>query len=258
MAGETRAAVLKRLLQAEPFWTVGDLSAALRVSSMTVRRDLDRLAREGLVVRVHGGVMWRDQEEPVGRREGLRIREKAAIGHMAADLVRPGDTIIMDSGTTAAALARALLDSSARPLTVVTHALNVVGILLQDPSIHVSVSGGDLRPGTASLVGPVTRAFYETIRADWVFLTAVGASADDGFSNSNFAEAEIKRLVLERAKTAVMLIDATKCDVRSMVPFAPLNAVSAVISDSEMSLAWQATFARLGVEVLLATPFNAS
>lgn len=258
MAGETRATVLKRLLQAEPFWTVGDLSAALRVSSMTVRRDLGRLAQEGLVVRVHGGVMWKDQDAPVGQREGLRIREKAAIGRLAADLVRPGETVIIDSGTTAAALARALLDSSARPLAVVTHALNVAGILLADPSIHVSVSGGDLRPGTASLVGPVTRAFYETIRADWAFLTAVGASTDDGFSNSNFAEAEIKRLVLDRAQTSAMLIDATKCDVRSMVPFAPLDAVGTVISDTEMTPAWRRAFESRGVEVLLANPSHSS
>jgi DeoR/GlpR family transcriptional regulator of sugar metabolism len=251
---DERLARIERLLQSEPFMTVKGLSGALNVSTMTIRRDLDRLAERGTVVRVHGGVMVREKEAPVGEREKTRMVQKEAIARRALLFIQPGETIVVDSGTTAAALARALLTHPVRPLTVVTHALNVATILLEDSSLHVSVTGGDLRAGTASLVGPVTRAFYESIRADLAFVTAVGVTEDEGFSNSNFAEAEIKTTIRSRANRVLALIDASKCGVRSMVSFAPIDGVDQIVTDWEIDPTWEARFRAHGVHVTMAEP----
>ncbi len=247
-----RLAQIEDLLRANPFLSVRELSRSLNVSTMTVRRDLDRLKERGSIVRVHGGAVVREKESPMGEREGRRQLQKAAIAEAALGLIQPGATVVIDSGTTAAALARALLAFPVRPLTVVTHALNVAVALLADAGLHVSVAGGDLRPGTASLIGPVTRNYYASIRAEVAFLSAVGVTEDEGFSNSNFAEAEIKATIQSRTDRVVALLDASKCGIRSMVSFLPIDGVDDIITDWEIDPDWAQRFREHGVRLTVA------
>ncbi len=247
-----RLAQIEELLRANPFMSVRELSGTLRVSAMTVRRDLDRLNAQGSIVRVHGGAVGRERESPMGEREARRQPQKAAIAQAALSLIRPGTTVVIDSGTTAAALARALLAHPVRPLTVVTHALNVALALMADSGLHVSVAGGDLRPGTASLVGPVTRNYYQSIRADVAFLSAVGVTEEEGFSNSNFAEAEIKTTIQSRADRVIALLDASKCGIRSMVGFLPIDGVDEIITDWEIDPDWTRRFRAHGLRLTVA------
>jgi DeoR/GlpR family transcriptional regulator of sugar metabolism len=237
MHGEERQHRIRLLLKPHPMLTIQRLSQDLGVSVMTIRRDVDRLAAQGEVVRVHGGITIPDQDRPLGERTAAHLSEKQAISLAALDLIMPGDTIAIDSGSTTACLAEALLYSSIRPVAVVTHALNVATILMRDPGIQVMVSGGDLRASTGSLVGPVARKFYEQIRVRLAFIATVGMDRD-GLSNSNFPEAEIKREIMNNAGQTVVLADDSKWGRRGTVPFAQWSDVSTLIVDRKPSDQW--------------------
>ncbi len=250
---EQRTQAIRALLQDAVFLSVQELSERLQVSPMTVRRDLERLSDLGWVQRVHGGAMWREQEASLGQRETLHTAEKRAIAEEAVTRIAPGETIALDSGTTAAKMAEQLLVSDTRPITVITYALNVALILLADPTIHVHVAGGDLRPGTASVVGPRCRDFFEAIHVDRAFLTAAGLTQTDGFTNSNFAEAEIKSAMREAADDVYVLMDRSKVDQRALVRFATLKEVGEIISDGPWEPPWPGILKTAGVRLALAT-----
>ncbi len=237
---EARLEAMRRLLQDTLFMSVQDLSDRLNVSPMTVRRDLKRLSDDGLVQRIHGGGMWCAEDMSVGQRAALHTPAKWAIAEAAVAVVQAGGTIALDSGTTTAQVAKALLHGSARPLTVVTYALNVAEMLMEDPTIQVHVSGGDVRPGTASLVGPRSRAFFESIHVDRAFVTAVGVLRDEGWMNSNFAEAEIKTALCHCARHVYALVDTSKVDRRGLVRFAQLDEVDTIISNGPWPDPWGA------------------
>ncbi len=251
MHAEDRLHRIRLLLKTHPMLTIQRLSQDLGVSVMTVRRDVDRLAVQGEVMRVHGGITIADQDSPLGERAEAHLSEKQAIALAALDLIVPGDTIAIDSGSTTACLAEALLYSSIRPVAVVTHALNVAMILMRDPGIQVMVSGGDLRASTGSLVGPVARKFYEEIRVRLAFVATVGMDGD-GLSNSNFPEAEIKKEIMNNASQAIVLADDSKWGCRGMVPFARWSDVSKLIIDHAPAEPWTNLMANFGVSVLIA------
>ena len=244
---QRRVKKIHQLLQEAIFFSVQELSERLGVSSMTIRRDLDHLAELGLIQRLHGGAMWREPEQSLGQREHLHITEKTAIAEEALARIRPGETIALDSGTTTAKLAECIVASDIRPLTVITHALNVATILMADPRIHVHVAGGDLRPGTASLIGPRCRRFFQEVHVERAFMTAAGVTRDEGLTNSNFSEAEIKSAMREAADEVHVLVDGSKWGQRSMVSFAHLTQVHEIISDLEIDLDWTMILHQAGV-----------
>jgi len=248
---EDRAEAIRSLLQERTFLSVQALSDELQVSTMTVRRDLDRLSQLGFVQRLHGGAMWREAEASLGQRESMHIAEKTAIAAAAVLCIAPGETIALDSGTTVAKVAEGLVASSVRPVTVVTYALNVALILAADPSIHVHVTGGDLRPGTESLVGPRSRDFFEAIHVDRAFLSAAGASEAEGLTNSNFAEAEIKVAMRQAAHRVYALVDSSKWSRRALVRIAAWSEVDEVISDQGLDPAWTSILKARGVNLSL-------
>lgn len=248
MRAEDRHKRIRALLKVHPMLTVQRLTKELGVSPMTIRRDLDWLTDHGMVTRVHGGVTLPDTDRPLGERQVARLSQKQEIAQRALAFISPEDTIALDSGSTTACLAEALLRAPVRPLTVVTHALNVASILMQDPTIQVTVSGGDLRGSTASLVGPMARQFYEGIRVQHAFIAAVGLT-QEGLSNSNFAEAEIKRAMMAHAEQVFVLADSEKLGQRSVVLFAPWQDVTALVTDPEITQEWRTMLAREAVAV---------
>lgn len=252
-----REQAIRALLQESAFLSVQELSARLQVSAMTIRRDLDHLSANGSVQRLHGGAMLRESEASIGQREILHPAEKLAIARVAVTQMRAGETIALDSGTTAAKVAEQLLASTVRPITVVTYALNVALILMADPTIHVHVAGGDLRAGTASVVGPRSRDFFESIHVDRAFLTASGVSAEQGLTNSNFAEAEIKSAMRQAAHRVYALVDASKVDQRGLVRFAALDDVDEMITDVDWPGDWPERLRAAGVVLLVGSPHQA-
>src|SRR5215467_7293902 len=157
LLAEQRRRKITDLIEQKGQVTVRDLVERFAVSAVTARGDLDALASNGSAVRSHGGAVRRleaSQDYPLRLKETLHRGEKIKIGRAAADLVRPNEVIILDSGTTTAEVARQIKARKIQPVTIITNALNIAYELLDAPGISVIVIGGLMRPVSCSFVGP--------------------------------------------------------------------------------------------------------
>jgi DeoR/GlpR family transcriptional regulator of sugar metabolism len=205
-----------------------DLAAELGTSEDTLRRDLRELAREGKLQRVHGGAL------PASAATGdLRVREqlsphdKVALGAAGAALIRPGQVIILDGGTTAIQIARHL-DPALRA-TIVTHSPNVAVEAAAHPHIEIIVLGGRLFRHSMVNVGAAVIDAAARLRADLYFMGVTGAHPDAGLSTGDAEEAAVKRALHERAAETVVLASAEKLMAASPFVIAPLREASLLV-----------------------------
>jgi len=214
---------------------VAELVRELGVSDMTIRRDLDLLARRGLLDKVHGGATLPRQStsaEPwfsdKSRREP---REKEAIALAASELVVPGSAIGLSAGSTTCELARALADVPG--LTVVTNSPPAAQVLHQLGRLDLTVvlTGGQ-RTRSDALVGPIANACLDNVRLDAVFLGIHGMHRDAGFTSPNLWEAETDRMMIACSSRRVFLADHTKWDVTGLAFVSPLETANVLITDS--------------------------
>jgi len=214
---------------------VSDLTQQLGVSDMTIRRDLEVLAKDGLVEKVHGGAVLPGSHgghEP-GFEDKLVLErpEKTSIARTAAGLVRPGTAIAIAAGTTTFALAQCLLDVPG--LTIVTNSLRVANLFggNRTPDVASVVLTGGMRPASDALVGPVADLTIASLHFDTLFLGCTGLDPEVGLSTPNLAEAETNRALIKVARRVVVLADHTKWGVVSLASFAPLEKVNVLVTD---------------------------
>jgi DeoR family transcriptional regulator of aga operon len=210
-----RRGALARLLATRGFVRVADASLELGVSEVTIRGDLSALARDGRAVRIHGGAMPADampRESPVESTRDQRAEAKRAIGAAAAQLVSSGDCVYLDAGSTALALAEALLDRrELHDVIVVTSALTIALAMEHGiPRFEVVVTGGTLRPLQHSLVNPFAAPMLAALRFDLAFIGCNGIHPDHGVTNVNLPEAEVKTLAMRSAARSVLVADGSK------------------------------------------------
>lgn len=221
-----------RMLEASGGLRTVQLARALGVSVATVRRDLDLLARRGLIERTHGGAlpvrMGTGREPPYALKSERMLPEKERIAARAAELVPEGATVIVDSGTTALSVARRLVG---RRLTVVCLDLPTATAISEQEGPEVWVPGGRVRNGLFSLVGPWAERELEHIHADVFFLGADAVDLD-GVTNSTVEEAEIKRLAMKAARQTVLVADHTKFGRKAMALVCRLEELAAVVTDA--------------------------
>lgn len=233
LAAQRREEILERV-QTEGAVRVRELVRTLGVSDMTVRRDLEELARRGLVVKVHGGataVRPHTTDEPgFLAKSTRREREKLLIAERAAQLVQPGTAIAISAGTTTWRLAQRLAD--VENLTVVTNSIPVADVFARSPRTDRSVilTGGILTRSDA-LVGPLAVTAIRSLNVDQAFLGVHGMSAATGYTSPNFLEAETDRALMEAARQRILLADHTKWDVVGLATICPLSAVHVLITD---------------------------
>lgn len=212
---------------------VSELAQLLGVSAMTIRRDLDALARNGLVTKVHGGAtrtgLGAAAPAPAWNLVSL-LAVQDAIAARAALLVRPRTTIALTAGPTAGALARQLGGIS--QLTVVTNSIPVAGVLHENrqPDQTVIVTGGVRTPADA-LVGPVTVGTIRSLHVDMLFMDANGADAQAGLTTPDLMEAQTNRAFTERARHLVVLADHSKWGVVALSHVVALSEVGTFITD---------------------------
>src|SRR3954468_3935200 len=217
---------------------VSDLVDSLGVSDMTVRRDIEVLARRGLVARVHGGataVAGRSAEEPgFAAKSSLQTAQKDAIARAAAGLVEAGASVAVSGGTTTYALAREL--RQVPDLTVVTNSVPVAELLHRE-LLHrersgpaVVLTGGERTPSDA-LVGPLAVAALRTLHVDWLFLGVHGVDGRAGFTTPNLVEAETDRALIASARRVVVTADSSKWGVVGLSSIARLDEVDVLVTD---------------------------
>jgi DeoR/GlpR family transcriptional regulator of sugar metabolism len=220
---------------------VNELTRKLGVSDMTVRRDLDALARQGVLEKVHGGavpVVEASTHEPgFEAKSGLELTAKEDIARAAAELVAPGTAIALSGGTTTYALAHHLLDVP--DLTVVTNSVRVADVFhssqralgRRQGAATVVLTGG-VRTPSDSLVGPVADQAIAALHFDMLFLGVHGISAEAGLSTPNLAEAETNRRLVQSARRVVVIADHTKWGTVGLSSFATLEQVDTLVTDS--------------------------
>jgi DeoR family transcriptional regulator of aga operon len=221
-----------------------DLSSALHVDSSTIRRDMERLERAGLIRRMHGGALPADPADTIDTpwevRRSQRLAEKTAIGKAAAALVEDGQTVLIDNGSTAYQVAAALADH--RGLTVVTNDL-MVALCLRSQGVHqVHVTGGLLLDTVFTLVGPIATQAVEGLHVDWAFLGAEGVEPEAGITNINVVEIPLKRAMIAAARNAAVVADSSKFGRRSLATVCALDDVDAVITDDGVPLEDRAAY----------------
>jgi len=237
MLARHRQSLILQAVRSDGSARVSDLTQRLGVSDMTIRRDLEVLARDGLVEKVHGGAVLpgtpASHEPSFEAKLVLERPEKTAIARAAASMVTPGTAIALAAGTTTFALAQCLLDVPG--LTIVTNSLRVTNVFsgmrgLDGTAESVVLTGGVRTPSDA-LVGPIADLTIRSLHFDLLFLGCHGLDAEAGLTTPNLAEAETNRAFIRVARRVVVLADHTKWGLVSLSSFARLSEVDVLITD---------------------------
>jgi DeoR/GlpR family transcriptional regulator of sugar metabolism len=250
-----RAVIIEELAQAREI-KVTSLSERFGVSEVMIRRDLERLERHGLLKRVRGGAIALPRAI-VGEVNASDFRdhagEKERIGAAAAALVRPGEHIILDSGTTVLQLARHLPGDllSQGNLTVVTNSLHIVRELGPWAGVQLLLLGGIYLPQYDIVVGPKTVSSLRELRVDKTFLGAKGLTLARGITTSNVLEAEADRAAVEAAHEVILLADSSKFGVDSLVTLTGLDKIHKLITDVNAPPSMVAALEERGIEVIM-------
>ncbi len=233
---EERRRRILELLDGQERATVEELVARFRVSAVTIRGDLDALADGGSVVRSHGGALKRldQQDVPIAVKETLHHGEKVRIGQAAARLIRDDETIVLDSGTTTAEIARQLKFLELRSLTVITNALNIAVELASLPHIRVIMIGGILRQVSSSTVGPQAEQMLRGLYADRLFLGVDGLDPEMGLSTHDVLEAQLNALMIKVSREVTVVADSSKFFRRTLSSIAGLDEIQRIITDDKV------------------------
>jgi DeoR family transcriptional regulator of aga operon len=253
LAEERRRKILM-LLETEGRVTVNDLVRRFDVSTVTMRADLDTLAENGALVRSHGGAVRRldpVQDRSVAFKETMHHAEKVRIGQAAAGLLKPNQTIILDSGTTTLQVARHIKQQKLKGLTVVTNALNIANELVDAPNVSLIMLGGLLRQVSNSFVGPQAERMLAALHADHLFLAVDGLDLEVGPTTPDILEAELNSLMIAVSTEVTIVADSSKIGRRSLSTIGSLSAIHRLITDDRIAPeAAQAIRAR-GLELIV-------
>lgn len=228
-----------------------DVSRSMSVSEDTIRRDLRELAQEGLLQRVHGGALPSSPAmADFAGRESIATAGKAAIGRAAAQMIRPGQVVILDGGTTAREVARHLpLDLKA---VIVTHSPTIALELVNHPNIEVILIGGRLFKHSVVAVGAAAMEGIAQVHADIYFMGVTGVHPKTGLTTGDFEEAAVKRALSHAAAETVVLASSEKLKAASPYAVVPLSEISAIITERNADPSLTRPFERLKIRVIRA------
>jgi DeoR family transcriptional regulator of aga operon len=251
MAEERRQKILS-LLHSDGRVLVTNLSKVFNLSQITIRKDLDSLHSRGLVQRSHGGALPPSSstlfDPSLQEKQQLHTQEKQRIAAAAAKMVQEGSCVMLDSGTTTAAIAQVFKKFSA--LTVITNAINIAAELTST-NVEVILTGGTLRKNSFSLVGPVAEDVLAEMHADILFLGVDGFDLEVGLTTPNLQESRVNRAMVSSAAKVVAVCDSTKFYRRSLSRIMPISALHHVITDHGVPQAVVDALRKLNIEVTL-------
>lgn len=232
---------------------VAELSDEFQVSEVTIRNDLMVMSKQGRLVRNHGGAIARTVTRlstAFDQRAQESQEEKRRIGRAAARLLQPGETVIMDSGSTLMEMAKYVEPQEG--LTVVTNALNVAAEVMESSNVHVILAGGSISPQTISTVGAIAERDIDEFRVDKLFLGTHAFSLNDGLLDVSVEVARVKMSMIRAARQVILLADSSKWGRAGFVRVAPLSAIHILISDIALPESARNSLADNGMELILA------
>lgn len=250
MLSEERQRAILEIVNRDGRVLVIDLARQFHTSQVTIRKDLEILHTKGRVHRTHGGALPAREsalEDPTLReKEKLHRKEKLRIAAAAARMVTEGQVVILDSGTTTTAIARALRNF--QNLTIITNAVNIAAEL-SGSALEVILTGGSLRKNSFSLVGPIAEETLHRLHADILFLGVDGFDVHYGLSTPNLLEAKVNRAMIEISRMSVAVCDSSKFGRRSLSLIAPPSSLQHVVTDAGIPRAELAALKKSGIEV---------
>lgn len=233
--------------------SIGELCHTLGVSDMTIRRDLRSLSNAGLLERVHGGALLRrgsSYEPPYAVRMAENIEKKEVIGRRAAALVKDGDSIALDIGTTTVELAKCLRGAS--NLTVVTASVHIANVLNEAPNLRLILAGGILRKQELSLIGHIAERTFRDFHVDKAFVGVGGLDIQDGLTEYNVEDMLVKKAMIDNADQVIVVADSSKLCKTCFASIAPLSVVDTLVTDASIPEAVRRQLQDEGIEVIVA------
>lgn len=251
LAIERKSEILA-ILQREKSVLVAELSQKYHVTEETIRRDLDKLEKEGYIKKTYGGAVINENtsvEIPFKVRERTNKKEKQIIARLVQEVISEGESIMLDSSSTSLMVARNLKQYS--KLTVITNSVEILLELSNCKNIKVISTGGELRESALSLGGRQAEQMLTRYNVDKAVLSCKGVSMDKGITDSNEPEAQIKSTMSQCAKTTVWAIDSTKFDKVSFVQLAHFKEGDIVVTNKPLESRWMDYLADYNIRVVV-------
>ncbi|MGH7214651.1 MAG: DeoR/GlpR family DNA-binding transcription regulator [Tepidisphaeraceae bacterium] len=250
---------LREMLSRRGMADLDTLAAELNVSQSTVRRDVESLEQSGVVKRTHGGVIWVGDRHSGGarpyafdQRVGHEADAKSQIARAARALVQPGETILLDGGTTTFFLAKELLG---QPLQLVTNSLPIANLFLNDENVELILTGGLAYPRYGVLLGPMAEHVITTIHTKTMFLSVAGIHQGSLY-NQNLLLVQAQQQMMRQAQQVVLLADSSKFGQQALARLCPLSEINVVVSDTGLSDEQRRIVRDAGCELIVAEPAN--
>ena len=259
MTKEERHTYILEQLMKQSSVQVSELAELLNVSSVTIRKDLTELEKNGRLYRSHGKAILINpfaNNRAVNEKESLNAEEKQLIGMEAAQLVVPNDSILLASGTTIHALARNL--RPADKLTVVSASLQATEFLAENENIDIIQIGGNVRHSSLSVVGQYSEMILRSCSFSKLFLGVDGIDLEFGISTTDMREAELNREMIHTAQKTIVLADSSKFGRRGFARICGMDDVDMIITDAHVSPTIAAAIEELGIDLVIAGDTMAS
>ena len=251
MGYQARKGKILKILGRKESMDVQEIADELGISAVTIRRDLQQLADEELLIRTHGGAMKAPPKHPFtafADKESVAASRKKHIGKLAAALVKPEDTIFMDCGSTVFTMCAYLKEIS--PLRIVTNSLPVAAAFMDIPGIQVNLAGGEMDGRRKAIHGDRAIAHIKSYHANKAFIGTDGLSVKNGLTAFSETEAGISTAMADNAGKVFVLCDSSKIGRDSYLKFAPLSLMTALITDKELTAAQAAQLKGKSVKVI--------
>ena len=251
-----RRHTLLELIRSEPGLSVSELGIRLKVSEGTIRNDLNALSRAGQVMRVRGGAVIVNSQTPSSPTFSTRASsysiDKDTIARSASQQVKDGESILLDASTTVYAMARYLQDHHG--LRVITNGIEVAQLLAVNLSNTVILLGGVLKPDGSSITGSISERFLRDLHINTAFVSCSGFTLQAGLTEVDIHEAQLKEIAIRSAQNVVALIDSSKFGRADLTPFARLNQITHLYTDSNLPDEWQERLALAGLSFTICLP----
>ena len=253
-SAKERRALILRLLEQKEEVRVTDLSRETGISEVTIRKDLTILQRRHLLLRTRGGAMRKpienaNEESTIDRKRMFNFKEKARIGEEATKLIKDGDFIMLDSGTTTMEIAKHL--DGFHHLRILTNAMNIANELMKYKRFDVVLLGGNVRVNSLSMVGPLALSVLRNFSGYKLFLGVDSFSIENGVSTPNLEEALLNQMMIQQAGKVIAVFDSSKFNKRSFVHIAEAKELDMIITDNAIPSGIASKLRSAGIELRL-------
>lgn len=250
LAIERRNKILD-ILQSESRVVVSNLSELFNVTEETIRRDLEKLEKEGLAKKTYGGAIVNESvnvDLPYTVRKKANVANKQYIAEIVGSMIEDGDHIMMDASSTAVFVAKQLKKKNKKNLTLITNSIEILLELSDIVGWNVLSTGGALKEGSLSLVGYQAEKMISTFHVDKAIVSCKGVDINNGITDSNEMDAHIKKLILDSANMKILVADNSKFDRISFTKISELSKIDIVVTDAQLDEKWEQTFESLNID----------